>query len=466
VKARLALLLALCAACSLEPKYTRPRAPVPAQLPQGEAYSNPTTQTGSDAAVSGDKAALSWRALFLHPSLRRFVTVALGHNRDLRAALADMRAARAQHAFARAQVWPNIGISAGADLGTMRQGRPLHDYSLLVGAEAFEIDVFGRLRSLSNRARELYFSSQAQAQAVRLSLISETARAWLTLCANRSLLEIARQTQEGSAEFVRLTRSRFEGGIASELDVRQAETVLAQARSDVASYTTAVAQSENALRLLAGFAGKDSDMSDVPGDFAASEGWLALVPAGVDSRVLLTRPEVQAAEHALRSAHANIGAARAAYFPRISLTAFGGFISDALSSLLSAGALGFRASPAARLPIFTAGANDAQLELAQAQRERYLADYEQAIQFAFRDAADALARRGTIEEQLSAQHAWVAAADSGYQLADARYRAGAESYLQALDAQRTLYTARRSLVLAQRTRAESLVALYRVLGKE
>lgn len=463
MKTFLPWLLVLCAACSLEPKYTRPRAPVPAHFPQGEAYSNPAAKTGSDAAASGDKAALSWRALFLHPSLRRFVTIAIGHNRDLRAAMADMRAARAQHAFARAQVWPNIGVTAGADLGTMRQGRPLHDYSLLVGAEAFEIDIFGRLRSLSNRARELYFSSQSQMHAVRLSLISETARAWLTLCANRSLLEIARQTQEGSSELVRLTRSRFEGGIASELDVRQAETVLAQARSDVAAYTTAVAQSENALRLLAG---KDSDMHDVPGDFAASEGWLALVPAGVDSRVLLTRPEVQAAEHALRSAHANIGAARAAYFPRISLTAFGGFISDALSSLLSAGALGFRASPAARLPIFTAGANDAQLELARAQRARYLADYERAIQFAFRDAADALARRGTIEEQLGAQHAWVAAAESGYQLADARYRAGAESYLQALDAQRTLYTARRSLVLAQRTRAENLVTLYRVLGKE
>jgi multidrug efflux system outer membrane protein len=463
VRAALCLLLALCAACSLEPSYTRPRAPVPERFPQGEAYANPAAMSGSGAAASGDDKALSWQALFLHPSLRRLVTVALGNNRDLRAALADMRAARAQHAFARAQIWPNIGLSAGADLGTMRQGRPLHDYSLLVGAEAFEIDVFGRLRSLSNRARELYFSSRAQVHAVRLALISETARAWLTLCASHSLLEIARQTQESASEFVRLTQSRFEGGIASELDVRQAETVLAQARSDVASYTTAVAQSENALRLLAG---RDIDMGDVPADFAASEGWLALVPAGIDSRVLLTRPEVQAAEHALRSANGNIGAARAAYFPRISLTALGGFISDALSTLFSAGALGFRASPAARLPIFTAGANDAQLELAKAQRARYLADYEQAIQFAFRDAADALARRGTIEEQLDAQHALVAAAESGYQLADARYRAGAESYLPALDAQRTLYTARRALVLAQRTRAENLVALYRVLGRE
>lgn len=454
--AGLCVMLALYAACSFAPKYTRPRAPVPARFPEAEAYPKA-------AAVGGNDQALSWRALFLHPSLRRLVAVALRHNRDLRAALADMRAARAQYAFARAQVWPQIGVTAGADLGTMRQGRPLHDYSLLVGAESFEIDVFGRLRNLSQRARELYFSSQAQVQAVRLSLISETARAWLLLCANRSLLEIARQTQASASELVRLTQSRLEGGIASELDVRQSETILAQARSDVASYTTAVAQAENALRLLVG---RDTELSDVPGDFDASEGWLALLPAGVDSRVLLLRPEVIAAEHALRSAHASIGAARAAYFPRISLTAFGGFISDALRTLLSAGSLGFRASPSARLPIFTAGANDAQLALARAQRQRYLADYELAIQIAFRDAADALARRGTIEEQLSAQRALVAAADSSYQLADARYRAGAESYLQALDAQRTLYTARRALVLTERARAENLVALYRVLGNE
>ena len=450
------LLCALCAACSLEPSYTRPKAPVPARFPEGDAYAGLAAQRGEDKA-------LSWRALFLHPNLRVFVGVALDHNRDLRGALADLRAARAQHALARAQVWPNIGVTAGADLGTMRQGRPLHDFSLLTGTEAFELDVFGRLRSLSHRAQELYFSTRSQVHAVRLSLITETARAWLAVSANRSLLDIARQTEQSASEFVRLTRSRFEGGIASELDVRQAETVLAQARSDVATYRTAVAQSENALRLVSG---RDSDMRTVPSDLADSETWLGLLPAGIDSRVLLTRPEVLAAEHALRSAHANIGAARAAYFPRISLTALGGFISDALRSLLSAGALGFRASPTARLPIFTAGANDAQLELAKAERQRYLADYERSIQLAFRDTADALARRGTIEEQLSAQRALVAAAESGYQLADARYRAGAESYLQALDAQRTLYTARRALVLAQRARADNLVALYRVLGKE
>lgn len=448
--------------CSFEPQYSRPRAPVPAHFPQGEAYAGAAAASGAPAADSSKPQKLSWRALFLHPSLRRVVTVALSDNRDLRGAIADMKAARAQYAFARAGVYPSLGVVAGVDL-RRREGDNIHDFSLLAGAESFELDVFGRLRSLSKRARELYFSSQSQVQAVRLSLISDTARAWLNLCANRSLLDIARQTQQSASELVRLTQSRFEGGIASELDVRQAETVLAQARSDVAAYTTAVAQAENALRLLAG---RDTDLADVPSDLVASEDWLALLPAGVDSRALLTRPEVQAAEHALRAANANIGAARAAYFPRISLTALGGFISDALSSLLRAGSLAFQISPTARLPIFTAGANDAQLAGAYAQRQRYIADYERAIQFAFRDVADALARRGTIEEQLGAQRALVTAAETGYQLADARYRAGAESYLNALDAQRTLYTARRALVLAQRTRADNLVALYRVLGRE
>jgi outer membrane protein, multidrug efflux system len=459
MRALLVALLLSAAACSFEEPYTRPTAPVPARFPEGAAYSDPAAKSGT---VSRDDKALSWRALFLHPSLRRLVAGALGSNRDLRGALADMRMARAQYDLARASVWPTIGVTAGANL-TSYQGRALPAYNLLAGTEGFEIDVFGRLRSLSHRARELYFSSQEQVHAVRLGLISDTARTWLALCSNRALLDIARQTEAGASELVRLTQSRFEGGIASELDVRQAETILATARADVPLYTTAVAQSENALRFLVG---REEEMSDVPSDFAASEAWLALVPAGVDSRVLLRRPEVQAAEHALRSAHANIGAARAAYFPSVNLTALGGFISDALSNLLKAGSLGFQVSPAARLPIFTAGALDAQLELAQAQRERFLADYERAIQFAFRDVADALARRGTIEAQLDAQHALVSAAESGYALADARYRAGAESYLNALDAQRTLYGARRALVLAQRTRAENLVALYRVLGRE
>jgi multidrug efflux system outer membrane protein len=443
---------------------------VPARFPSGEAYGSPDSASApapntSKAAASGSNevAALSWRALFLHPSLRRLVSVALGHNRDVRAALADVHAARASYALARANVYPNIGLTASADFMRSRQLGATQDFNLLLGAGDFELDVFGRLRSLSHRARELYIGSQAQLQAVRLTLIGDTARAWLSLCANRALLEISQQTEAGADEFVRLTQSRFEGGIASELDVRQAETVLAQARSDVASYKTAVAQTENALRLLAG---RDTPMTDVPSDFIASEDWLALVPAGVDSQVLLTRPEVQAAEHALRSAHANIGAARAAFFPRISLTALGGFISDSLRNLLSVGSLGFQVSPAARLPIFNGGANRAVLEGAYAQRERYLADYERAIQYAFRDVADALARRGTIEQQLGAQRALVSAAESGYALADARYRAGAESYLSALDAQRTLYSARRALVLAQRTRAENLVALYRVLGRE
>ena len=450
----LACASAACLACSFEPEYRRPRAPVPQRWPQGEAYAG-------IAADSGTRP-LRWQDLFLHPGLKRVTERALAHNRDLRVALANVQSARAAYALARARTFPSLGVSADANLaGTRSSGVFLHEYGLMLGASEFELDVFGRLRSLSHAARERYLASRAGAEAVRLSLISETARAWLAICTERNLLAIARQTEESASASVDVTRSRFSGGVASELDVRQAETILAQARSDVAGYLTTAAQAENALRLLAGTA---VDESDVPDDFDASEAWIAQIPAGLDSQMLLLRPEVQEAEYALRAANANIGAARAAFFPRLSLTALGGFMSDSLASLLRLGSVGFRLQPNVSQPIFTGGANQAVLESARAERARSVAEYERAIQRAFRDVADALARRGTIEAQLLAQQQLVAAAEGSYKLAEARYRAGADTYLNALDAQRTLYLARRSLVLSQRVRADNLVFLYRVLG--
>jgi multidrug efflux system outer membrane protein len=308
---------------------------------------------------------------------------------------------------------------------------------------------------------ETYLASQAGARAVRLSLIAETASAWLEVAAQRSLLAIAEQTESSARESVKVTQSRFSGGVASELDVRQSETVLAQARSDVASYGTTLAQARNALVLLMG---SELDPADLPGELAEDTGLLREVPAGLESSVLLSRPDVLEAEHNLRAAHANIGAARAAFFPRISLTALGGLVSSALSSLISASAAGGTFAPAASLPIFTGGANEAQLAYARAQRQLYVANYERVIQRAFREVADALARRSTIDAQLAAQQALLVASTASYNLSDARYRAGADSYLNALDAQRTLYTARRTLVLTQLSRADNLITLYRVLG--
>jgi multidrug efflux system outer membrane protein len=260
---------------------------------------------------------------------------------------------------------------------------------------------------------------------------------------------------------VRLTESRLSGGVASELDVRQAQTILAQARSDVASYTTGVAQAHNALVQLVGEA---IAAGELPNELGDSETLLREVPAGLASSVLLARPDVLQAEHALKSTNANIGAARAAFFPTLSLTALGGLMSQALSSFVSLGAAGVTLATSASLPLTTFGANEARLDYARAQRCLYLADYERVIQRAFREVADALARRGTIEAQRAAQRELVAASEASYQLSDARYRAGADSYLNALDAQRTLYSARRTLVLTELSRAENLVTLYRVLG--
>jgi multidrug efflux system outer membrane protein len=243
--------------------------------------------------------------------------------------------------------------------------------------------------------------------------------------------------------------------------VRQSETIMAQARSDVAAYTTAVAQARNALVLLVG---SELDAADLPGELNDNASLFAEMPAGIASSVLLARPDVLQAEHILRAANANIGAARAAFFPTVSLTALGGLASAALSSLFSAGSAGWQLAPFASLPIFTGGANEARLAYSKAQRALYLADYERVIQRAFREVADALAQRGTVEAQVSAQQALVAASEASYQISDARYRAGAGTYLNALDAQRTLYAARRALLVTQYGRFDNLVTLYRVLG--
>jgi outer membrane protein, multidrug efflux system len=389
------------------------------------------------------------------------VETALVEKRDLRVAAAGIVSARAQYALARANVLPTIGVNAGAALSGNLKGDLVQNYNLQLGTTEFEIDLFGRLRSLSHAALEAYFASQAGARAVRLTLVADTADAWLNVAAQRSLLAIAQQTEASAGESVKVTRSRLEGGVSSELDVWQAETIHAQARSDVAAYTTAVAQAQNALVLLAGSELSDADL---PSALSDSEGLLSEMPAGIASSVLLARPDVLQAEHTLKAANANIGAARAAFFPTLSLTALGGFASTALSTLFGAGGAGWQLAPVATLPIFTGGANQARLAYSKAQRALYLADYERVIQRAFREVADALARRATIGAQLAAQQALVAASEASYRLSDARYRAGADTYLNALDAQRTLYGARRTLVLTQLSRASNLVTLYRVLG--
>jgi len=451
-----ALALSLCR-CSFEPSYERPTAPIPARW-AGAAVSGQASEPRTVQPSTVD-----WRKLFQDPHLTAVVHKALVNNRDLRVATASILTARAEYALARANVLPRVALNADVYVRGNLAGNVAQQHALQLGTTDFELDVFGRLRSLSHAALERYLASQAGARAVRLSLIAGAASAWLTVSAQRSLLTIAEQTEQNARESVNVTQSRFAGGVASELDVRQAETVLAQARSDVATYTTTLAQARNALMLLAG---SEIDPADLPDELTDDTGLLREIPAGIQSSVLLARPDVLEAEHNLRAANANIGAARAAFFPRISLTALGGLVSAALSALVSTSAagVGVTLAPSASLPIFTGGANEAQLAYAKAQRQLYLAHYERVIQRAFREVADALARRSTIDAQLAAQRALLTASTASYQLSDARYRAGADSYLNALDAQRTLYSARRTLVLTQLNRADNLVTLYRVLG--
>jgi multidrug efflux system outer membrane protein len=335
------------------------------------------------------------------------------------------------------------------------------NFSANLGITAFEIDLFGRVRSLSTAAQNRYFATEAAARATRLTLVGDIATTWLTYASDQSLLKIARDTAASAERSVTLTKSRLDGGIAPRTDLAQAQIVLQTAQSDLATQTTAVAQDVNALQLLIG---APVDAALLPTSIEEAAATVAVLPEGVDSGVLLRRPDVVQAEYELRAANAEIGAARAALFPRISLTALAGLASNSLSGLFTGGAFNYSIAPSASYPIFQAGAGRAGVAQSRAQRDAALAGYEKAIQTAFREVADALARRGTIGDQLAAQTALTAAASDNYRLSDARYRGGIDTFLQSLDAQRSLYAAQRSLVTTQLTGATNLVTLYRTLG--
>jgi multidrug efflux system outer membrane protein len=297
----------------------------------------------------------------------------------------------------------------------------------------------------------------------RLTLVGATADAWLALATDRSLLAVAVETEASAQKTVDLTQARLTGGVAPRTDLVQAQTVLEQARADRAQLTTFVAQDRNALDLLVGAPVADSDL---PSSIEGLDGALAEVPAGLDSRILLGRPDVEEAEHRLKASNAEIGAARAAFFPTISLTALAGAASPALGALFSGGTFTWQGQAAASLPIFAGGALRGGLDQAKGERDLAVAQYQKAIQGAFRDVADALARRGTIDEQLAAQAALERAANDGYALSLARYREGVDPYLNTLDAQRTLYAARKALATTRLAQAQNLVALYESLGDD
>jgi len=449
------------AGCTLEPHYVRPAPAIPAAWPTGPAYPQ------AAAALP----ALSYRDLFKDVRLVRLIDRALADNQNLRAALANVEIARAQYRGQRAELFPHVDAEAAATQTHARstiggttpigEARTTRDYQANLGLAAFEIDLFGRLRSLTHAAFDQYLASAAGARAARLTLAREVADAYLTLAADRSLLAIADDTVASTTRTVALTQARLAHGVAPRTGLAQAQTLLEQARSDQAQLTTQVAQDRNALALLVG--GRIGDAL-LPRGIDEENGQLAAAPAGLDSHILLRRPDVAQAELQLRAANAQIGAARAAFFPTISLTGLAGFASPQLSSLFDHGNFTWEGQGAGSLPIFAGGANLANLQAARGQRDLALANYQNAIQAAFRDVADALARRGTIQQQLAAQQALATAAQTSYDLSLARYRGGIDPYLNVLIAQRTLYTARQSLAQTRLAGAQNLVALYAALG--
>jgi multidrug efflux system outer membrane protein len=465
--------LALLSGCSMAPKYVQPALPVPASWPVGDAY-----LAQSEAALP----VLTYREVFADPRLAQVIERALANNRDLRVAAANIAAARAQFRIQRAGQLPQVGVGAGRtqfDNGTANQNRNQDvdigndpsasrstagvRYTADVSTTAFEVDLFGRLQSLSDAALNRYFGTEAAARATRLTLIGDVADAWLTYAADRSLLTLAEDTAANAREQVKLTRLRLDGGIAPRTDLRQAEQILATAEADIAQQKTALAQDINALQLLVG---APVDDALLPQSLADAGEAVRTLPAGLDSAILLRRPDVMQAEYELRAANAEIGAARAALFPRITLTGLAGLASNALSTLFTGAAFNYSAGANVRYSLFAGGAAQAGVAQTEAQRDAAVAGYERAIQAAFRDVADALARRGTITEQLRANRAFVDAAEDNFSLADLRYRGGIDSFLASLDAQRASYAAQRTLLATQLIEASNRVALYRALGGE
>jgi multidrug efflux system outer membrane protein len=446
-----ALIPLLLAGCSMEPAYVRPGPAVPPSWPAGDSYLRQ-----SEAALPS----VTYQQVFRDPRLQTIIGEALENNRDLMVAAANIAAAREQYRIQRANQLPQVNAVGGATVQPRNPGSGI-DVQTDAGVQipAFEIDLFGRIRSQSHAALNRYLATEAGARATRLTLVSGVASAWLTYASDATLLEIAENTVDVANKSVRLTRLRLEGGIAPRTDLRQAEQVRDQALADAADQRTALAQDANLLQLLVG---SPVDPSLLPKSIDEAFGTIVGMPAGTDSYVLLRRPDVVQAEYELRAANADIGAARAALFPRISIQSLLGFAGSSVGTLF--GSLGWSAGASGTYSIFNAGAGRANVHLTEAQQRAAVATYQHAIQTAFREVADALARGGTINERLAAQQSQKEAAGDTFVLTDARYREGIDPFLNVLEAQRNYYTAQRDLAVARLTAAQNLVDLYQALG--
>lgn len=448
------LALAACAAlsgCSLIPAYERPPAPVP------EAFSQPSAQ--------GSNTAIAWRDYFTDPRLQQLIELALTNNRDLRIAALSLEQARAQLQIQRAVLLPSVGGVASGNRGVNQTTGDLgNTFSVGVAVSAWELDFFGRINSLKEAALAQYLASDEGRKAYELTLVSSVAQGWLALIADEELLDISRRTLATREESIQLAKLRFDAGFSSELDYRQAESLTEAARATYAQQQRQRALNENALALLLGQPVPPNLLRSIEGGKLANAAPMADIPAGLPSDLLFRRPDIRAAEQQLIAANANIGAARAAFFPSISLTAQYGSVSNQLSSLFKSGTWGFNFGPTINLPLFTGGRLSANLNAAQAGRDVAVAQYEKAIQTSFKEVSDALASRTTFTEQVRAQSAQAQAERQRFYLSDLRYRNGVASYLDLLDAQRTLFALEQADVQVRLAQQLNQINLYKALG--
>lgn len=447
-----ALALSLAGCATMIPAYERPAAPVAAAYPGAPAATEPAGAAASD---------IEWQNYFGDERLKRLIDVALRNNRDLRVAVLNIDQARAQYQVRRADQLPTVGIGATGLRQPNNSGGIASTYTAGLSVTAYELDFFGRVRSLSQAALAQYLGTEEARKNVQIALISSVANTYLNLLADDELLAVTRRALATREESLNLTKLKFDAGAASELDYRQAESLLEGARATLAQLIRQRALDENALVLLLGQA-LPADLP--PGSSIASQKLIGELPVGLPSEVLARRPDVRQAEQQLIAANANIGAARAAFFPRITLTGSAGSASSELSGLFKSGSYAWSFMPQLLLPIFDSGRNQANLEVAEFGRDIALAQYEKAIQTAFREVADALAGRATLGEQLRAQEAQANAEAVRFRLADLRYRNGAASYLDVLDAQRALFAAQQAVVQVQAAQVQNRVSLYKVLG--
>jgi multidrug efflux system outer membrane protein len=452
----LALALVLTGCVNLAPKYERPAAPVAGAFPTVEGT------VGSGNAVANEApAAITWQRFFTDARLQQLITLALANNRDLRVSILNIEAARAQYQIQRSNEFPAVNAGITGQRQTTGKDKPISSvYQAGLSVSAFELDFFSRVRNLSSAALAQFLATGEARKTAQISLIAQVANTYLTYLADEELLALTQQTLKTREESLRLTRLRFDNGVSSKLDLQQAVSLVEQARTTLAQAQRQRAQDVNLLTLLVGQPIPDS----LPAGATLATTNLPDLPAGMPSDLLAVRPDIRAAEQQLIAANANIGAARANYFPRITLTGSAGTASSQLSGLFKSGTFGWTFAPQAILPLFDFGRTRAGVEGARAQRDIAVAQYEKSIQTAFREVADALAGQATYSEQLRAQQAVAAAETERFNLSDLRYRSGTASYLDLLDAQRSLFTAQQQAIQANLLRLQNQVTLYRVLG--